>query len=164
MLIGFCRLLLWNLHGANNFNYYCLPFQMMKIESHIIVGIQTGIIIIDILLIAAYILIQFLLLQYLRNHAKSNIGVLKSRICHRKIAIRMSCLITSNILTWTPVLVTQLFIMYGNDINPSTLLLVLLVSLPANLLVNPIILVYPFVLQMTTRKPLPARSKITHVV
>ena len=160
MLIGTCRLIMWNLHEANNFNYYCLPFQMMKSKSRIVIGIQTGIIIIDILLIASYILIQFLLFQYLHSHAKNTSGVLKSRIDHHKIAIRMSCLITSNILTWTPVLVTQLFIMYGKDIDPSTLLLILLVSLPADLLVNPIILVSPFMLHLRKRKPLPARTEI----
>ena len=163
MLVGICRLITWNLHEANNFNYYYLPFQMMKTESLIIIGIQTGVIIIDILLIASYVFIQFLLLQYLRSHTKETSGVLKSRIQHRKIAIRMSCLITSNILTWMPVLVAQLFIMYGKDINPSTFLLVLLMSLPANLLVNPIIRVSPFILQLKKRKPLPARSKIKHL-
>ena len=153
VLVGICRLIIWNMYEANNFNYYCLRFQMMRTESHIIIGIQTGIITIDILLIASYILIQFLLLQFLRGHVKETSGVLKSRIHHRKIPIPMSCLITSNMLTWTPVLVTQLFIMNGKDISPSTLLLVLLVSLPANLLVNPIILVSPFILQLKKIKP-----------
>ena len=144
LLLGICKLSIWDYYEANDFNYYCLPFQMMKSENHIIIGIQTGIISVDMLLIGIYILIEFCILRYLYTHVKETSGIIRSTINYRKISIRMSCLIMSNILTWTPVLVTQLFIMFWKDIIPSTVLLVFLVSIPANLLVNPIILVIPF--------------------
>ena len=154
VLMGIGKLILWNLFQANNFNYYCLPFQIMRTESTALIGIQTSVIAIDMLLIGVYIAIQFCLLFFLRGHAKATGCLLKSRIRHHKIAVRMSCIITSNILTWSPILFTQLFIMYWKDINPSILLLVLLVSLPANLLVNPIILVIPFLPKVRVKKHL----------
>ena len=144
LLLGICKLSIWDYYQANDLNYYCLPFQMMKSEHYVIIGIQTGIISVDILLICIYILIESYILRHLHTHAKETSGILRSKLDYRKISIRLSCLIMSNILTWTPVLVTQLFIMFWKDVIPSTVLLVLLVSIPANLLVNPIILVIPF--------------------
>ena len=160
VLLGISKLMIWDYYEANDFNYYCLPFQMMKTERPVIIGIQTGIISIDILSLAVYISIQVCLLRYLHDHAKETSGVLKSKVHNNKIVIRISCLITNNILTWTPVLIIQMFIMFGKNISPSTVLLVLLVSLPSNLLVNPIILVTPFVRQLKNRKPQPTRGKV----
>ena len=144
IVFGICKVSIWEYYKANDFNYYCLPYQIVKAESVVITAIQTGIITANILLIGTYILIQYCLLKYLRNHAKVTLGMFKSRIQSQKIAVRMSCLIISHVLTWTPILVTQLVIMYWKNLNPSTLLLILLVSLPANLVVNPIILVTSF--------------------
>ena len=126
---------------------------MVKVQNAIITGIQTGIIIANIILIGLYMFIQCSLVKYLHSHAKTTSGAFKTRIQNHKIAVRMSCLIISYILTWTPILFTQLVIMYWKDINPSTLLLVLLVSLPANLLVNPVILVKPFLANSVAGSP-----------
>ena len=144
IILGTCKICTWEYYQANDFNYYCLPYQMIKVENVAITTIQTGIIIANIVLIVMYIFIQYCLCRFLCNHANDTSSVFKTRIQNDKIAVRLSCLIVSHILTWTPVLVTQLVIMYWKNIMPSTLLLILLVSLPANLLVNPIILVKPF--------------------
>ena len=144
IVLGICKISIWEYFHANDFNYYCLPYQMIKVESTSIKTIQSCIIIANILLIVTYIFIQYCLFRYLLNHTKNTSGVFKTRIQNHKVAVRMSCLIVSHILTWTPLLVTQLVIMYWKNITPSTLLLILLASLPANLLVNPIILVKPF--------------------
>ena len=152
VLLGIVKVMVWNFYKADDFNYYCLPFQMMQIDNFTMVGIQTAIIIINITLIASYIVIQFLLFNFIRAHIQKSSKVLKSNIKHRKIAIRMSCLISSNIITWLPILVTQLFIMYGDDISPSTFLMVVLTSLPVNLIIDPAILGIPFLRNMLKPK------------
>ena len=144
MLVGIGKVIVWNRYGADNLNYYCLPFQMMKMTNPVIVGIQSAMILVTLGLIASYIVIQVLLFAYLRQHMAKTSKIFRSKIQAHKFAIRMSCLITSNILTWLPILITQLFIMYGDDVSPSTFLMVVMTSLPANLLIDPAILASPF--------------------
>ena len=151
--LGCCKLMVWEQYHANDFNYYCLPFQIIKVESFAIKGIQTGIIIINMVLIGTYIFVQFYLFKYIYSHTRKTRNVLKSKIPYHKIAVRASCLIISNVITWTPIFVTQLFIMFWKDINPTSVLLVLLVSLPANLLVNPIIVIVPLFSKIRCIKP-----------
>ena len=97
LLLGICKLVIWEYFQANDFNYFCLPFQMIKIESYVTVGMQTGIMSVDVLLIGIFILIEVFILRYLSTHAKETSGVLKPRINYKKIAIRISCLIMSNV-------------------------------------------------------------------
>jgi len=146
--LGISKTVIWKRYHADDYNYYCLPFQLMKIETPVIVGLQTAVIVLNLLLIASYVMIQVLLFRFIQNHVEQTRETFKSRIQKRKIAIRMSCLITSNIVTWVPVLITQLVIMYADDITPSTFLMVIFASLPANLLIDPAVLFLPFLINI----------------
>ena len=54
----------------------------------------------------------------------------------RNSAIRMAIVILSNCLTWTPVVIQQLIILSGVEINLQIIMWIFLSCLPINLLIN----------------------------
>ena len=143
--IGICKIVVWNIYNGNEYNYYCLPFQVAKLKQLGLVLFLAFTIIANTILIVIYIVFQVRLLQYVRKHVKETSKSFKTKIDDLKISVKSSFTIVSNVVTWTPILILQLLIIFGADVNPSTVFLILLVSLPSNLLIHPIIMATPFV-------------------
>ena len=144
ILLGICKQILWNIYNGDDYNYYCLSFQVTKPKHLTVTVFLTCIIIGNATLIAIYMAFQLLLFKYIRNHVKQTSKCFKSTIQGWRISLKLSLLVISNVITWTPILISQLLIIFGPDINPSTLYLILLVSLPSNLLIIPFTMVIPF--------------------
>ena len=143
--IGICKIIVWNIYNANEYNYYCLPFQVTKLKQLGLVLFLAFMIIANTILMAIYIVFQVRLLQYVRKHVKETSKSFESKVDDWKINVKSSFIIASNVVTWTPILILQLLIIFGAGLNPSTVFLILLVSLPSNLLIHPIIMATPFV-------------------
>ena len=155
ILLGVCKIVVWKIFIGDEYNYYCLSFQVSKPKHLIVKVFLTCIIIINTSLIAIYIAFQLILFKFIRDHIKQTSQCFKTKIHGWKIALKLSFMIVSNVVTWTPILVAQLFIMLGPDINPSTLYLILLVSIPSNLLIIPLVMVIPFLRSATVTKSRP---------
>ena len=143
--IGICKIVVWNIYNANEYNYYCLPFQVTKLKQLGLVLFLAFMIIANTVLMAIYIVFQVRLLQYVRKHVKETSKSFKSNVDDWKINVKSSFIIVTNLATWTPILILQLLIIFGADVNPTTVFLILLVSLPSNLLIHPVIMATPFV-------------------
>jgi hypothetical protein len=144
VVAGISKHVVYSIHDANELNYYCLPFQVTTIKHLGILIAQIIVLLLDVVLVASYIATQTLLMRYIRRHVKETSNTFTTKINDRKVAIRTSCMITCTLLTWSPILVTQLCLLFGHDIDPSTVFLIALTSLPANLLVHPILQAFPF--------------------
>ena len=147
-----CRVsktVLWKLHDVNELNYYCIPFQMTQIKDPLLVAFHSCIMIFNVALLGIYIFIQILLIRFLHGHIKATKSYFKSQIESHKVAVRVSILISSNLATWLPIIALQSFVIFAMDLDHSIYFLVLIVTVPINLLINPVLIVLPFLQSLT---------------
>ena len=110
-----------------------------------IVLFQASIIIANTILMAIYIVFQIRLMQYIRKHVKQTSKSFKTKVDDWKVNVKSSFMIVCNVVTWAHILILQLLVIFGAVVNPSTIFLILMVSLPTNVLIHPIIMITPFV-------------------
>ena len=110
--------------------------------------VQGIIITVNVAFLVVYVSLQVFLVRYVKNHIRRTQRCFKSTINVRKVLIKTSCLICSNVVSWTPILMTQVLIMSGAIMNPSSVLLVVMVSLPSNLFIHPFILGIPTLISL----------------
>ena len=131
------------MNAMDPLNYFCLPF-LISFPSNILIKVyHITLIIIDCGLILCTIVSYTYLFIYLNKQiGKKSLQAVKKRTeALKKSAIRMAIVILTNCLTWTPVLIQQLIVLSGVDINSQVIMWILLSCLPVNLLMDPIFVI-----------------------
>ena len=148
VVVGVAKQIIWYKYNANEYNYYCLPFQIPPKTHLFISSIHISIIVINILLIFTYCTSYSYLLLFINNSEKANesTGIRKIKGIKR-LKTRLTFLILSNILTWTPLLIIQCFSLLRIQMVQGTVFLwIVFISLPVNLLLDPVLFVFPLMI------------------
>ena len=124
-------------------NYLCLPFTTLLPSNLLILSLKVVMVLLDSLLVMASIFSYGYLLVFVirRKRSKTLQSVSKRKQKLEKLAARLTVLILSTILTWTPILCTQILVLLQITILPNTYLCCLLASFPVNLILDPILLI-----------------------
>ena len=125
------------------FNYFCLPFITYKPTSVAAKTFYILLLVTDFGLICTCLSCYIFLFVYIRKQIgkKSLKAVQKRTEALQKFAYRMAIVIFSNSLTWTPILLLQLLVLVGMEIQQQIILWVLLSCLPVNLLIDPVLVI-----------------------
>ena len=145
LIISICSAvqMLEHLFNIDPYNYLCLPFTTLFPANPLMLSLQIVMVLLDCLLVMAIIVSYGYLLVFTikrgRCKALQTIGKRKQKL--EKLAATLIVLILSTVLTWTPILSTQLLIFLQVTILPNTYLWCILVSFPMNLTLDPILLI-----------------------
>ena len=124
-------------------NYFCFPFTTSFPTDPLILGLQSVLLILDIILIIATIVCHGYLLVFTirrsKNKTLQNVGKRKERL--QKLGARLAVLILSTVLTWIPVVCVQILAFAKITILPNIYFWCILVSFPINLIIDPILLI-----------------------
>ena len=125
------------------FNYFCFPFTTSFPTDPLILGLQSVLLILDIILIIATIVCHGYLLVFAirrsKNKTLQNVGKRKERL--QKLGARLTILIMSTVLTWIPVVCVQILSLAKITILPNIYFWCILISFPINLIIDPILLI-----------------------
>ena len=129
--------------SSNPFNYFCLPFVTIipdKIELKIVYYL---LIIIDGIMVCSSVSCYTFLFAFTRKRIrdKSLKAVKKGTRVLWKFTFRMAMVIFSDSLTWTPILLMQILVLAGIDIDEKKIMWILLTCLPVNLMIDPIFII-----------------------
>ena len=128
--------------GEGN-NCLCIPFFTYGIEAHVTFISNIVFLCFDVILVIICIgcysfLLLFALKQWKLKLLKGNRKRLEILI---KLAFRLTLLMSTTLLSWTPLFILQIMIHSSLSIHPNTFLWVVISSLPANLIIDPILII-----------------------
>ena len=125
------------------FNYFCFPFTTSFRSDPLILSLQSVLLVLDIILIIVIIVCHGYLLVFTirrsKNKTLQSVGKRQERL--QKLGSRLTVLIMSTILTWIPVVCVQILVLAKVTILPNIYFWCILVSLPVNLIIDPILLI-----------------------
>ena len=135
--------ILKHMHDIDPYNYLCLPFTTLFPFNPLMLCLQIVMVLLDCLLVTTSIASYGYLLVFAikRRRSKTLQSVSKRKQNLEKLAARLTILILSTVLTWTPILCAQILILLQITILPNTYLWCILVSFPMNLILDPILLI-----------------------
>ena len=109
------------MRNTDPFNYFFFPFTTLFPSDPLILGVQSVLLILDIILIAATHVSHSYLLVFIirrrRNKALQSVGKRKERF--QKLGARLAVLILSTVLTWLPILCVHLLVLLKITVLPS---------------------------------------------
>ena len=131
------------IHNIDPFNYFCFPFTTSFPSDPLILGIQIILLVIDCLLVIVSVASHGYLLVFVikRRMNKALQSVSKRTGKLQKLAVRLTVLIASTVLTWIPILCVQIIVLFQITILPTIYFWCILVSFPVNLIIDPILLI-----------------------
>ena len=145
LIISICSAvqILEHLFNIDPYNYLCLPFTTLFPSNPLMLCLQIVMVLLDCLLVMASIVSYGYLLMFAikRRRCETLQSMGKSKQKLEKLAARLTVLILSTVLTWTPILCAQLLIFLQVAILPNTYLWCILVGFPMNLILDPILLI-----------------------
>ena len=145
LIISMCvaKQILEHLHHIDPYNYFCFPFTTLFPSRPLILSLQIVMVLLDCLLGTASIVSNGYLLRFIikRTRSKTLQTVSKRKQKLEKLAARLTVLILSTALTWTPILCAQILILLQITILPNTYLWCILVNFPVNLILDPILMI-----------------------
>ena len=118
------------IRNSDPFNYFCFPFTKLFPSDPLILGLQSLLLILDII----FIIVTIVCHGYLQCVSKR-----KERL--QKLGARLAVLILSTVLTWMPVVFVQILILMKITILPHIYFWCILVSFLINLIIDPILLI-----------------------
>ena len=131
------------MHNVDPFNYFCFPFTTALPSEPIVLSLQIATLALDNLLVMVCLVSYGSLLVFTikekRSKALKSISTRQERL--RKFATRVTILILSTILTWMPILSVQVLVLLRIPIIPDIYLWCVLVSIPVNLIIDPVLLI-----------------------
>ena len=135
--------ILEHMQNIDPFNYFYLPFTTSLPSDPLILSIQIVMVIVDFLLVLVCIISYSYLLVFItkqrRDKALKSISKRQKKLM--RSALRMTVPILSTSFTWIPVLVVQILVLFQVTISPNTYLWCLMMTLPINLIIDPILLI-----------------------
>ena len=135
--------ILENAHSTDPFNYFCFPFTTQFPSDNLIFGLDTVMVIFDRLLLMICIISYGYLLMFTlkrqRNKTLQSVDKRKARL--QKLGARFVALILSTVLTWVPILCVQIWVLLQITVSPNIYFWCILVTLPVNLIIDPILLI-----------------------
>ena len=145
IITSFCitEQVLEHMYNADPYNYFCFPFTTTLPSDPLILSLQSVSLILDVILIMVSIISYVYLLVFTiirsKNKTLQNVDKRKERL--QKLAVRLTILILSTVLTWMPVVCVQILILLKITILPDIYFWCILVSFPINLIMDPILLI-----------------------
>ena len=135
--------ILEHMRNIDPFNYFCFPFTTLYPSDPLILGLQSVLLVLDVILIIATVISHSYLLVFIirrsKNKTLQSVGKRKERL--QKLAARLSVLILSTVLTWIPIICVQILVLLKITVLPSIYFWCILVSFPINLTIDPILLI-----------------------
>ena len=135
--------MLENIREIDPFNYFCFPFTTLLPSDPLIIGLQIVMLILDCLLVMLSVFSHSYLLVFTvkrqRNKTLQSVGKRKEKL--QKLGSRLAVLIVSTVLTWIPIICIQILVLLQITILPDIYFWCLLVSMPINLIIDPILLI-----------------------
>ena len=132
-----------HVRNIDPFNYFCFPFTTYFPSDPLILSLQSVLLILDIILIMVTVVsyVYLLVFSIRRSKNKTLQCVNKRKEKLQKLAVRLTILILSTVLTWMPVVCVQILVLVKITILPDIYLWCILVSFPINLIIDPILLI-----------------------
>ena len=134
--------ILEHMQNIDPFNYFCLPFTTSLSSDPATLSIQVVMVILNFLLVLTCIISYSYLLAFISKQKRN-----KALKCVRKrqekltrSAIRMTVPILSTSLTWFPVLIIQILVLFQVTISPNIYFWCLIVTFAVNLIIDPVLL------------------------
>ena len=131
------------MRNSDPFNYFCFPFTTLFPSDPLILGLQSLVLILDIILIIVIIICHGYLLVFTIRRTKNKTSQCVSKCKERlqKLGARVAVLILSTVLTWMPVVFLQILVLMKITILPDIYFWCIMVSFPINLIIDPILLI-----------------------
>ena len=122
-------------------NYFCLPF----ITSSPTISMDSLFYILflslDFCLAILCVVCYSYLMVFTYRQGKAKIRRNTKNRALQKVAFRMAALMITTLITWIPVLIIQILAMTSISIHPNSFFWVVITSLPANLLIDPLLII-----------------------
>ena len=132
-----------HIQNTDPFNYFCFPFTTLSPSDPLILGLQSMLLILDVILIivtiVSYVYLLVFTIRRSKNKTLQNVDKRKERL--QKLGARLTVLILSTVLTWMPVVCLQILVLVKITILPDIYFWCILVSFPINLIIDPILLI-----------------------
>ena len=124
-------------------NYFCLPFITSNPEQVLIKVFYICLLSLDVFMVTCCIACYTYLFTHIKRQMKNKMlkDIKKRTEALQRFASRMAIVILSNSLSWLPLIVVQILVLFDVALNMQNFLWVVISCLPVNLIIDPILVI-----------------------